>query len=113
MPAKPLTPFVYLGLLAGKTDRIALGVASIILPLRHPAHVAKAAATADILSGGRVILGVASGDRPQEYPALNIAFGERGERFRSSLRIYKAHGRRIAFIRKRLRKSVWWYGHAT
>ena len=44
-------PFVYLGLLAGLTERITLGVASIILPLRHPAHVAKAAATADELSG--------------------------------------------------------------
>ncbi|WNM58029.1 LLM class oxidoreductase [Candidatus Nitrospira allomarina] len=75
-------PFVYLGLLAGLTDRIALGVASIILPLRHPAHVAKAAATADVLSGGRLILGVASGDRPDEYPALNIPFADRGARFR-------------------------------
>lgn len=77
-------PFVYLGLLAGRTSRIALGVASIILPLRHPAHVAKAAASADLLSGGRLILGVASGDRPEEYPALGIDYGERGERFRQS-----------------------------
>lgn len=78
-------PFVYLGLLAGQTSRIALGVASIVLPLRHPAHVAKAAASVDRLSGGRLILGVASGDRPTEYPALNIPFAERGERFRSSV----------------------------
>ena len=77
-------PFVYLGLLAGQTERIALGVASIILPLRHPAHVAKAAATVDQLSGGRLLLGVASGDRPEEYPALNQPFVERGERFRES-----------------------------
>lgn len=77
-------PFVYLGLLAGKTERIALGVASIILPLRHPAHVAKAAASADVLSGGRLILGIASGDRPEEYPALNQPFSDRGARFRAS-----------------------------
>lgn len=77
-------PFVYLGLLAGKTERIALGVASIILPLRHPAHVAKAAASADVLSGGRLILGVASGDRPEEYPALNISFEDRSKKFRES-----------------------------
>lgn len=64
-------PFVYLGLLAGQTERIALGVASIVMPLRHPAHVTKAAASVDVLSGGRLILGVASGDRPEEYPALN------------------------------------------
>ena len=38
-------PFVYLGALAASTRRIALGVASIVLPLRHPAHVAKAAAS--------------------------------------------------------------------
>lgn len=77
-------PFVYLGLLAGRTERIALGVASVVLPLRHPAHVAKAAASADLLSGGRLILGVASGDRPDEYPALDVAFEERGARFRAS-----------------------------
>ena len=57
-------PFVYLGYLAAGTKDIALGVSSIILPLRHPAHVAKAAASADQLSDGRLILGVASGDRP-------------------------------------------------
>ena len=77
-------PFVYLGLLAARTRRIGLGVASIVLPLRHPAHVAKAAASVDVLSGGRLILGVASGDRPEEYPALNYTYTERGARFRAS-----------------------------
>jgi len=77
-------PFVYLGLLSGKTDTISLGVASIVLPLRHPAHIAKAAASVDTLSGGRVILGVASGDRPDEYPALNLPFDDRSQRFRES-----------------------------
>jgi len=77
-------PFVYLGLLAGRTERIALGVASIVLPLRHPAHVAKAAASADVLSGGRVLLGIASGDRPQEYPAMGASFADRGALFRES-----------------------------
>lgn len=76
-------PFVYLGLLAGCTERIALGVASLVLPLRHPAHVAKAAASVDVLSGGRLLLGIASGDRPEEYPALRQPFEERGERFRA------------------------------
>ncbi|MBX2838209.1 MAG: LLM class oxidoreductase, partial [Gammaproteobacteria bacterium] len=75
-------PFVYLGFLAANTSSIALGVASLILPVRHPAHIAKASASVDVLSGGRLVLGVASGDRPQEYPALNIPFEQRGERFR-------------------------------
>lgn len=77
-------PFVYLGFLAAGTRSIALGVASIVLPLRHPAHVAKAAASVDQLSGGRLILGVASGDRPEEFPAMNQPFEARGERFRES-----------------------------
>lgn len=77
-------PFVYLGYLAAATDRIALGTGSIILPLRHPAHVAKSAASADVLSGGRLLLGVASGDRPEEYPAMAMDFDTRGERFRDS-----------------------------
>lgn len=77
-------PFVYLGFLAARTQTIALATGSIILPLRHPAHVAKAAATTDVLSNGRLLMGVASGDRPQEYPAMNMSFDDRGERFRDS-----------------------------
>lgn len=77
-------PFVYLGFLAAHTSRIALAVGSIILPLRHPAHVAKAASSVDVLSNGRLLLGVASGDRPEEYPAMNISFDERGKKFRES-----------------------------
>ena len=77
-------PFVYLGYAAARTSEIALGVASIVLPLRHPAHVAKAAASADVLSGGRLLLGVASGDRPDEYPAMKMSFPDRGARFRES-----------------------------
>ena len=78
-------PFVYLGMLAARTEQIALGVASLVLPLRHPAHVAKAAASIDVLSRGRLILGVASGDRPDEYPAMGILYADRGERFRESM----------------------------
>lgn len=83
-------PFVYLGALATATDEIALGVASIVLPLRHPAHVGKAAASVDVLSGGRLLLGVASGDRPEEYPAMNASFEDRGARFRENMAYLRA-----------------------
>ncbi|MEL7115113.1 MAG: TIGR03571 family LLM class oxidoreductase, partial [Pseudomonadota bacterium] len=83
-------PFVYLGFLSAVTRDIGLGVSSIILPLRHPAHVAKAAASADQLSGGRLLLGVASGDRPEEYPAMGATFPDRGVRFRESLAYIRA-----------------------
>ena len=85
-------PWVYLGLLAGHTERITLGVASIVLPLRHPVHVAKAAASVDALSGGRLVLGVASGDRPGEYPAMGLPFDERGARFRASFEYLRRMG---------------------
>ncbi|MCO5961101.1 LLM class oxidoreductase [Sinorhizobium meliloti] len=78
-------PFVNLGFLAGITKNVALGTAAIVLPLRHPMMVAKAAASVDRLSGGRLILGLASGDRPVEYPLLGLDFENRGETFRKSL----------------------------
>ncbi|MEM6718877.1 MAG: LLM class oxidoreductase [Bacteroidota bacterium] len=77
-------PFTYLGFLAGMTSEIALGVSSIALPLHHPVHVAKSAATVDQLSDGRLILGIASGDRYEEYPAMGIPYETRGERFREA-----------------------------
>lgn len=83
-------PFTYLGFLAGQTSEIALGIASIALPLHHPVHVAKSAATIDQLSGGRLIMGIASGDRPTEYPAMGIDFEKRAELFRDA----------FAYIRK-------------
>lgn len=78
-------PFVNLGFLAGITQNVALGTAGIVLPLRHPMMAAKAAASVDCLSDGRLILGLASGDRPVEYPLLGLDFEGRGETFRASL----------------------------
>jgi len=77
-------PFTYLGFLAGQTSDIALGISSIALPLHHPLNVAKSATTIDQLSNGRLLLGIASGDRPDEYPAMGIDFENRGDLFRES-----------------------------
>lgn len=79
-------PFTYLGFLAGQTSEIALGVSSIALPLHHPLNVAKSAATIDQLLEGRLLLGVASGDRYDEYPAMGIDHENRGELFRESFK---------------------------
>ncbi len=91
-PGQVFDPFVYLGALAYATDRIALGTSSIILPLRHPAHVAKSAATADVLSDGRLLLGAASGDRPEEYPAMARSYPDRGAKFRDCVDYIRAVG---------------------
>ncbi|NGM70181.1 TIGR03571 family LLM class oxidoreductase [Natronolimnobius sp. AArcel1] len=72
----------WLSHVAAHTDEIALGTASIVLTLRHPIHVAKSAATVDQLSDGRLVLGVASGDRDPEFPAFGLEKAERGEAFR-------------------------------
>lgn len=98
-------PFAYLGYLAGQTSKIALGVASVVLPLRHPAHVAKAAASIDQLSGGRLILGVASGDRPEEYPAMNADFDRRGEAFREAFDYIRAMGRKTPRVTTRFGRT--------
>lgn len=76
--------FALLGFLAGMTRNVALGTAAVVLPIRHPMMTAKAAASIDALSGGRLILGVASGDRPVEYPLLGLDFEARGEDFRKA-----------------------------
>jgi luciferase-type oxidoreductase len=82
-------PWVYLGFIAAHTERIALATGAIVLPLRHPLHTAKAAASVDQLSGGRLMLGVASGDRPVEFPAFGVDIEERGSAFRENLRVIR------------------------
>ncbi|PSJ44701.1 LLM class flavin-dependent oxidoreductase [Zobellella endophytica] len=85
-----LDPLAYAGYLAAVTRRIAIGTAGIVLPLRDPLIVAKQAATVDQLLGGRFLLGLATGDRPVEYPAFGADFENRAERFRDALAIMRA-----------------------
>ncbi len=75
-------PWVWLGAIASHTKKIALSTSAIVLPIRHPLHVAKAATSVDVLSGGRFVLGVASGDRPHEFPAFGVEHARRGEVYR-------------------------------
>ncbi|MEV6183233.1 LLM class oxidoreductase [Streptomyces sp. NPDC052015] len=81
--------FTHLGHLAAVTERTVLGTAAVVLPLRRPLLVAKAAATVDVLSGGRFVLGLASGDRPVEYPLFGEDFQRRGATFRQSVDILR------------------------
>ena len=74
---------------ASATETIALGTASVVLPLRHPLHVAKSAASVDQLSDGRLVLGVASGDRDPEFPAFDVDAEDRGTLFRESVDVLR------------------------
>lgn len=78
-------PWVWLGLITGATRDITLATGSIVFPLNHPITLAKAAASVDQLSGGRLFLGIASGDRAVEFPAFGLEIEKRGEIFRESL----------------------------
>lgn len=82
-------PWVYLGWIAAQTRTIALATGSIILTVRHPLHTAKAAASVDQLSGGRLVMGVATGDRPVEFPAFGVDFENRDALFRENLRVIR------------------------
>jgi luciferase-type oxidoreductase len=82
-------PWVFLAHVAAHTDDVALATGSIVLPLRHPLHVAKAAASVDRLADGRLVLGVASGDRPPEYPAFGVDEDDAGHLFRESVRVLR------------------------
>jgi luciferase-type oxidoreductase len=80
---------VWLGWIAAHTSTIALATGSIILPLRHPIHTAKASASVDQLTGGRFVLGVASGDRPVEFPAFGVDLHQRDVLFRENLAVIR------------------------
>lgn len=82
-------PFVYLGYLAAQTDTIALATGAIAIPIRHPLHLAKQAASVDQLSRGRLLLGVASGDRPVEFPAFGVDGDRRDATFREHLDVFR------------------------
>lgn len=81
--------FSYLGYLAGVTQNILLGTAAVVLPIREPLLTLKSAATVQRLSGNRLLLGVASGDRPVEYPLFGREFGGRGANFRDQVALLR------------------------
>ncbi len=80
-----LDPFAALPYVAAVTERIRLIPNIVVLPYRNPFHVAKSAATIDVLSGGRFTLSVATGYLRSEYRALGVDFEQRNELFDEAL----------------------------
>jgi probable F420-dependent oxidoreductase len=72
-------PFAALCFVAGFTSRILLHTNIVVLPYRNPFVTAKAATTLDVLSGGRMIMGVGVGYQESEYAALGVDFASRGK----------------------------------
>jgi len=84
-----LEPFVLFSYLSGLTQKIEFTPGIIILPQRQTALVAKQAATLDVLSGGRLRLGVGLGWNAVEYTALNQDFHTRGRRIEEQVALMR------------------------
>ena len=82
-------PFVLFGYLAGVTTTLELGTAVLILSQRQTALVAKQAAEVDLLTGGRLRLGVGVGWNHVEYEALNQDFSNRGSRYAEQITLLR------------------------
>jgi len=83
-------PLLCLTYAAAVTKTIKLATGILILPQRHPLYVAKEAATLDVLSNGRFILGIGVGWLAEEFDALGIPFAERAGRTAEAVRALRA-----------------------
>jgi len=86
------SPFVFLGHVAAKTSHIRLGTGIVTLPLEAPLRVAEDAVVFDLLSNGRLELGVGSGGTPSSFTAFGLDSAARGA----------IHGANLAIVRKAL-----------
>lgn len=82
-------PFVAFGYLAGVTERIELATGVLILPQRQTVLAAQQAADADLLSGGRLRIGVGTGWNWVEYDALGQEFATRGPRLDEQIELMR------------------------
>jgi probable F420-dependent oxidoreductase len=85
-----LDMFDTLAFLAAATEKARLGTSVLIVPYRNPYDVARRIATLDVLSGGRMILGVGVGWMEEEFQLLGIPFNERAQRTREYIAVMKA-----------------------
>ncbi|MBA3450533.1 MAG: LLM class flavin-dependent oxidoreductase [Chloroflexia bacterium] len=82
-------PLAVLAHVAAVTERVRLGTAILVLPLRHPAIVAREVITLDFLSGGRFILGVGTGWDELEFATVGVPLKERGARLDEGLEVIR------------------------
>jgi probable F420-dependent oxidoreductase len=85
-----LDPLCTLSWIAGFTERVAVGTSIVLVPLHHPIHLAKEAATLQELSGGRLRLGIGMGWHEDEFRFMGVEFRGRGRRADEALRLMKA-----------------------
>ncbi len=82
-------PLMLVPVIAQRTRRIRIGTAVTLLPLRHPLACAEQAATADVLSGGRLEFGVGRGSIPSQFHGFRVPLAENRTRFDEALEIIR------------------------
>ena len=82
-------PLMVVPVIAGRTRRIRIGTAVTLLPLHHPLSCAEQAATADLLSGGRLEFGVGRGSIPTQFHGFRVPLAENRARFDEALAIIR------------------------
>ena len=94
--SKPrMEPLTAMAAVAARTSRVKIGTAVLLNALRHPVHLAHAAATIDNISGGRTILGLGAGRGNNqmfvaEHAAVGVPITERAARMEESIRVMRA-----------------------
>lgn len=81
------SPLILCSAVAARTKRMQIGTAVLLLPLHHPLRVAEDVATLDIVSGGRIVLGVGLGYQDADFRAFGVAKKHRVGRFEEAIEI--------------------------
>jgi probable F420-dependent oxidoreductase len=84
------SPVPVLAGFATRTSRMRLGTDILVAPFYHPVRLAEDAAMLDVMSGGRFVLGIAIGYKPDEFALYGAALEKRGARFEEQLAVMKA-----------------------
>ncbi len=89
-PVWSMDPVVAMAMTAARTERLRFGAAVLLMSMRSPVATARAMATIDALSGGRLVVGVGVGqESPVEYDAMGVNKQERGRRLDEAIRVMR------------------------
>lgn len=83
------SPLIAVSYLAAKTERIKLGTGLLLLPLHDPVRIAEDTAVVDIVSGGRLVLGLGQGFRPEEFAGFNRDLKDRNKLMREGVQLLR------------------------
>lgn len=75
--------------IAQATERVEIGTGVLLAPLYHPLRLAEDAATVDLISGGRLVLGIGAGWRAEEFDVLGVGLDERAARMRETVAVLR------------------------